>query len=184
MYLLVLTQQTISLTVNNAANSVNFLRVFGDGGIVAGSPTGGDQGLGTINATGLFVNGVSVGGSAATGSFSAGTTGLTGATIACNYTKAGTSVTLRTAVPSTLASSTTGFTITGLPAAIQPTTAKYAACTNLALNNSALTPNVTALVSGSTITLGISGVAASWTASGNKTIGDATNGATFVWDTN
>jgi hypothetical protein len=153
------------------------------GGVQVGAPTGGDQGAGTINATGYFVNGAAFA-SATTGSFTAGTTGLSGATIACNWTKAGTMVVMRTGVPSTEVSSTTGFTITGLPAAIQPTTAKYAANTTVGLNNSSVTPNITALVSGSTITLGINAVAAAWTASGNKTVGDGTNGAIFVWDTN
>lgn len=32
-----------------------------DGGVTIGSPTGGDQGAGTLNATGLYINGTSVG---------------------------------------------------------------------------------------------------------------------------
>lgn len=50
------------------------------GGLRVGSPTGGAQGTGTINATGLFVNGVPVGTSTGTVSSvnaSGGTTGLT-----------------------------------------------------------------------------------------------------------
>jgi hypothetical protein len=50
----------LAMDIVNQSNSTSFLRVFGDGGILAGSPTGGDEGLGTINATGLFVNGVAV----------------------------------------------------------------------------------------------------------------------------
>lgn len=46
-----------SLSVNNQAQTQNLLSVFGDGGVTVGSPTGGDLGLGTINCTGLFVNG-------------------------------------------------------------------------------------------------------------------------------
>lgn len=34
----------------------------GGGGVQIGAPTGGDQGAGTLNATGLFINGVSIGG--------------------------------------------------------------------------------------------------------------------------
>jgi hypothetical protein len=49
-----------ALIVNNAANSLNLFQIFGDGGVVAGSATGGDQGLGTINAQGLYVNGAAV----------------------------------------------------------------------------------------------------------------------------
>jgi len=37
----------------------------GGRGVIAGAPTGGAQGVGTINATGLFVNGVAVGGATA-----------------------------------------------------------------------------------------------------------------------
>lgn len=78
--------QVSALTVNQTgqaqwvlyqAASSNDLRVFGngadratffsDGGFTMGSPTGGDKGSGTINAIGLYVNGVAVstGGAAA-----------------------------------------------------------------------------------------------------------------------
>jgi hypothetical protein len=43
----------------NTSASTALFRIFGDGSVVVGNPTGGTQGLGTINATGLFVNGVS-----------------------------------------------------------------------------------------------------------------------------
>lgn len=49
------------------------------GGLQVGSPTGGAQGNGTVNATGLFVNGVAVGvgsGSVSSVNVSGGTTGL------------------------------------------------------------------------------------------------------------
>lgn len=49
-----------ALVINNAAASVQYVRVAGDGSVVVGSPTGGNQGLGTLNATGLFVNGVAL----------------------------------------------------------------------------------------------------------------------------
>lgn len=54
-----------SLLVQNAGGSGLF-SIFGDGGVTVGAPTGGDKGLGTINATGLFVNGVAVGAGATT----------------------------------------------------------------------------------------------------------------------
>jgi hypothetical protein len=50
------------------------------GGLQIGSPTGGAQGTGTINATGLFINGAAVGtgsGSVTSVALSGGTTGLT-----------------------------------------------------------------------------------------------------------
>ncbi len=48
-------------------------------GLIVGSPTGGAQGIGTVNATGLFINGVAVGtgsGSVTSVNASGGTTGL------------------------------------------------------------------------------------------------------------
>lgn len=47
----------ISFQIRNAANTANYLVVLGDGGMELGAPTGGDLGLGTLNGTGLFVNG-------------------------------------------------------------------------------------------------------------------------------
>ena len=47
--------------VKNAAGSTTFSQIFGDGGMVMNGATGGDKGLGTINAVGLYVGGVAVG---------------------------------------------------------------------------------------------------------------------------
>jgi hypothetical protein len=49
-----------ALTVNNSANSLNYLVVRGDGASIMGAPTGSFQTIGTLNAQGLFVNGVPV----------------------------------------------------------------------------------------------------------------------------
>lgn len=49
-----------AIRVKNAASSTQFWQLSGDGGQTVGTPTGGDKGLGTINATGLFVNGTAV----------------------------------------------------------------------------------------------------------------------------
>lgn len=54
------TSADLALQVNNAANSTNYLRVFGDGGLLMAAATGGTQGLGSINATSLFINGAPV----------------------------------------------------------------------------------------------------------------------------
>lgn len=176
------TSADTSLAIANAANTVEYFNVDGDGSVVVGSPTGGSQGLGTINATGLFINGVAVGtGVATTGTFSAGTTGLTGATVAASWTKVGNAVILDLAVPSGTTSSATTFTITGLPAAIQPTTTKYISTGITGLNNGGIVLNVTAQISGSVITLLLTGNSAGWTATGGKTLGDLTHGATLVW---
>jgi len=44
----------------NRSGGTLFFSVAGDGGIIGGSPTGGNKGAGTINAQGLYVNGVAV----------------------------------------------------------------------------------------------------------------------------
>lgn len=49
-----------SLTVNNAANTVNYLRVQGDGGVLVGAPSGGDCGVGCLNSTSIRQNGQSI----------------------------------------------------------------------------------------------------------------------------
>lgn len=46
--------------INNAANSIAFAVMAGDGGLILGTPTGGNQGLGTVNAKGVFIDGVAV----------------------------------------------------------------------------------------------------------------------------
>ena len=53
------TSADYALLVTNAAANVQYAIINGDGGTVLGAPTGGDKGAGTVNATGLFVNGVS-----------------------------------------------------------------------------------------------------------------------------
>lgn len=58
----------------NQANNTNFFRVLGEGSVLVGAPTGGGQGVGTINATGLYVNGVAV--SNATGANPGASVGL------------------------------------------------------------------------------------------------------------
>jgi hypothetical protein len=43
--------------VRNKAQSVDFLNIYGDGGITTGAPTGGDKGAGTLNSAGsVYVN--------------------------------------------------------------------------------------------------------------------------------
>lgn len=44
----------------NHAGTTRYVLVDGDGSFVLGTPTGGSKGLGTLNCTGLFVNGVAV----------------------------------------------------------------------------------------------------------------------------
>lgn len=49
-----------ALFIRNGAASSTIAKFFGDGGLTIGAPTGGDQGPGTVNSTGEFVNGVAV----------------------------------------------------------------------------------------------------------------------------
>ena len=50
----------VAMLVNNQAGSTAYFEINGAGGVTVGNPTGGSQGVGTINAAGLYVNGVSV----------------------------------------------------------------------------------------------------------------------------
>ena len=49
-----------ALLVNNQSGATQYLAINGQGSVTVGTPTGGAQGVGTINATGLFVNGAAV----------------------------------------------------------------------------------------------------------------------------
>jgi len=49
-----------ALRVSSQSAGSDYLKILGEGSIVAGSATGGAQGVGTINAVGLYVNGVAV----------------------------------------------------------------------------------------------------------------------------
>lgn len=71
------TSADYGLAVNNQTGSTTFLKVFGDGGTVLGSATGGDQGVGTLNMQGCFVNGVACSTGGAAGANPTGTVGLT-----------------------------------------------------------------------------------------------------------
>ena len=51
----------IVLLIQDRTGSTNFLAVYGDGGVVIGTPTGGNKGAGTLNIQGtLYVNGTAV----------------------------------------------------------------------------------------------------------------------------
>ncbi len=104
----------------NSADNTNFLLIYGDGGIQVGAATGGDPGLGKINAAGgFYVNGVNVP-APVSGTFTGTLTGCTTSpTGACYYAISGNVCTLFVAAI-TGTSNTTAMTITGLPAACQP----------------------------------------------------------------
>jgi hypothetical protein len=147
------TSADFAFLVSNAANSVQLLNVHGDGSLTLGIPTGGAQGPGTINAFGLFVNGVAVatGTGVTTATFTGTLTGMT-TTVSgtCTYTKIGTVVTLY--IPAmTGTSNTTAMTLTGLPAAIQPVANKRVIIAGVE-SGSVTNYLADALISGSTIT--------------------------------
>lgn len=127
------TSSDVTAAFNNAANTVNYLLIYGDGGNVIGAPTGGDKGIGTLNAQGLYVNGVAVVGggiSQATGSFSltyssgciSGTPSASG-----TYTIIGRIVTLNVTSATTCTGGAGNIVFTGLAAAAIPTSATQAA---------------------------------------------------------
>lgn len=62
--------------VTNQSGSTTLAEIFGDGGTVLGAATGGDQGVGTLNMTGCFVNGVACSTGGASGANPTGTVGL------------------------------------------------------------------------------------------------------------
>jgi hypothetical protein len=51
---------TASLVFYDSTNAAIRMKIANDGGVLAGAPTGGSEGAGTLNATGLFVNGTAV----------------------------------------------------------------------------------------------------------------------------
>jgi len=133
-------------------------------------------------ATGAVTVNSTAAGGATTGSFTATTTGLSGATMPCSWTLSGNSVTLFVGTATGTTGTGTSFSITNLPAAIQPVTSKYAAGGTLAVNNSAQSNSLTALVIGATLSFGLLGNSIGWTV-GVRQIGLASGSSnTFVWD--
>lgn len=66
-----------ALLVKNASGATTMAQLFGDGGLVLNGATGGDQGAGTLNMSGCFVNGVACSTGGATAANPTGTVGLT-----------------------------------------------------------------------------------------------------------
>ena len=65
-----------AFSVTGVSGLNNYMNIFGDGGIQLGAATGGDLGLGTLNATGLFVNNVAVSTTTSTGANPTASVGL------------------------------------------------------------------------------------------------------------
>lgn len=165
------------------SNNVARFNISAAGGLFTQTAVGGDQGIGTINATNLFINGVAVGGSATTGSFTGTLVGCTTSpTSTVNWTKIGNSVTLHIQSNTVATSNATSMGMSGLPAGIQPVTIQDVACVGMTNNGTGQlfgTAQVSAsgtinfklaATSGANLTYSITG----FTASGTKGIGTCT----------
>jgi hypothetical protein len=89
-----LTGAHISLTPHNGATN-RPINIDGGTGVVVGSATGGAEGVGTVNATGLYINGVPVGGSSGSG--------ITNITVSGGLTGGGTTPTVNIGLPDDIA---------------------------------------------------------------------------------
>jgi hypothetical protein len=149
-----------------------------DGGIQIGAPTGGDKGVGTINAASLFVNGVSVV-VGSTGTFPGTLTGLSsGGTGTVNYVVTGGHVMMYITASITGTSNTGTMTMTGLPVAVQPTNTTVVPCAKLDIGSTVTNAAGTASITGGTITFAVSQTTGTvvtydnvFTASGTKGLG-------------
>lgn len=174
------TDNTLALT--NAAQTVNYWLFQGNGGLISSGQA--NQGIGTINCAGLFINGVAVstGGGVTTGTFTATIVGITGATAPCTWTKVGNTVTMFMGVASSTAGTGTTFSINNLPAAIQPTTAKFTTCTPIGQNNGTTLVQLGAFVTGANLQFLSTGSLTGWVSGSVRSVGNATGGACFTWD--
>jgi hypothetical protein len=122
------------------------------GGLFAAGATGGDKGVGTVNTTGLFVNGTAVGAGGSTGSFTGTLTGMTaGTTGTVNYTVSNGICSLYITADILGTSNASTMTMTGLPAAVQPAAVRLTLCGNIQ-NSSGTTYMGSASIAGGTIT--------------------------------
>lgn len=155
-----------------------FIADITSGGSVFGSATGGEEGAGTINATGLYQNGVQL---LQTGSFTGTVTGCTTSpTTTIKYTVAGNMVMLNMA-NFTCTSNAATMTITGAPAALRPsgTTSNGSLLPQLEDNSTGVvgsgnmsTTGVLTLSICKVVALGpVSCTSNTWTTSGTKGIG-------------
>jgi hypothetical protein len=103
-----------AFAVLNTSAAAALFRVFGDGGVVVGNPTGGDQGAGTINvASGYYINNVPLPVNTS-GSFTGTLTGCTTSpTATFNWERTGNIVTIYCAAGVTATSNAATMTITG-----------------------------------------------------------------------
>lgn len=142
------------------------------GGLIIGAPAGGNEGTGTVNATGFFLNGVN---QFQTGTFTGTLTGMTGTTTGTvTYTISGKTCTLTASITGT--SNTTAMTMTGLPAVCQPASQRQFVPCNVEDNGANVAGHADVVPVSGTVTFGrgvVTGTAlvnneAGFTASGTK----------------
>ncbi len=155
------------------------------GGLVMQGATGGSKGVGTINATALYINNAAVGtADGITGTFTATYTGMTaGVTGNGRYAVGGKVACVSIGGTLTGTSNSVGFTVTGLPAAVQ-----VGGSGNNAFGVTAVTDNGVKVfgtyfvVPGSdTITFGVGATSANFTSSGTKGLATGFNAC---WNVN
>jgi hypothetical protein len=149
---------------NNAAR----LSFDTSGGIYTAGATGSGQGSGTLNATGLYVNGVNQNQS---GTFTGTLTGCaTAPTATFNYAIAGNTATIYLLAGFAATSNATTCTVTGLPAALTPANSVFVSAT--CIENNGTIGNQAAAVSGTTLvlsnTVAAGNAAGAFTATGTK----------------
>lgn len=154
-----------------ATNGVGMVRFTNGGGTLFNGATGGQQGAGTLNAAGVFVNGVAVvteTTTTATGTATGCTTAPTGT---LRYVKQGNMVTLSSDGVTACTSNSTSFTLTGaVPAGFQP--ARTQQCMTMVVDNG-VGVSGRALLSAASSTLTLRVV---------STSGDFTNSGSKSWD--
>jgi hypothetical protein len=158
-------------TVSLSVSGMTALTMAANQGAVFGTATGGSQGAGTVNATGLYVNGVAVGVGVTqtTGSFTGTLTGCTTSpTATFNYCIVGKIAFLYNTSTLQGTSNTSVCTITGMPAALTPAGSPTVA---IPVASNGIQLAGCALPSGTTLTLGAGfGAAGSFATSGSKGI--------------
>jgi hypothetical protein len=171
---------------HGALGSVPLTTFGATGSLYMTGATGGDQGAGTINAQGLYINGVSVaGGSTTSSTFTATLTGggFSG-TVTCTlkYRLTGSQVSIFVDAGGTCTgtSSANTFTWSGLPSAIRPSA--NATVTGLCTDNGLDVPCGATFQSSGNVTMtkdgGSTFSSSGWTASGTKGFGSAV----FIYD--
>lgn len=100
---------SLAFSATGSGSYAERMKIHTDGGVTVGAPTGGSQSVGTINATGLYVNGVSVGASSSDTQTAGGSATLSGcsgtSTNTMTFNRSGNIVTVR--IP-TISCATTG----------------------------------------------------------------------------